>query len=88
MILKNNLKLRKVGDRYMLVDVSEQNVNLTSVYTFNESAAFLWNTASQHGIDPAALAARLCEEYDVAYEIALSDVNHLLLTWKESGLIL
>ena len=33
MKLKTGLKLRKVGDRYMLVDVSEHDMNVTAVHT-------------------------------------------------------
>lgn len=87
MTLKDNLKLRKVGDRYMLVDVSDLNMNITAVHTFNETAAFVWNTAVEAGIEPATLAAKLCTEYEVDYDIALADVDRLLRTWQESGLI-
>ena len=36
MKLKANLKLRKVGRNYMLVDVSDADANITDVYTLNE----------------------------------------------------
>jgi hypothetical protein len=88
MILKANLKLRKVGNKYMLVDVSEHDTNITSVHTFNESAAFVWCTAAEHGLDAAVLASMLCEEYDVDYDTAFADVHRLLHTWQQSGLIL
>ena len=44
MRLKPNLKLRQVGSRHMLVDVCSDNINLTNVYTLNETAAFLWDS--------------------------------------------
>lgn len=84
---KNNLKLRKVGDRYMLVEVSETDANVTTVYTLNETAAFLWNEAAAVGLDPNALAARLCEEYEVEPDVALADVDCILSVWKHCGLI-
>jgi hypothetical protein len=87
MNLRKNLKLRKVGDRYMLVVVSERDMNTTAVYTFNETAAFVWNAAAVRGLDAAALSALLCEEYDVDYRDALSDVERLLSEWKDTGLI-
>ena len=87
MNLRTNLKLRKVGDRYMLVVVSERDMNTTAVYTFNETAAFVWNAAAVRGLDAAALSALLCEEYDVDYRDALSDVERLLSEWKDTGLI-
>lgn len=88
MTIKDNLKLRKVGDRYMLVDVSDTDANLTAVYTFNDTAAFVWNTAASEGLDPDRLAAALCEAYDVDPDRARTDVGHILSVWKQSGLII
>lgn len=87
MELRSNLKLRKVGDRYMLVVVSDDDMNTTAVHTFNETAAFIWNAAAVHGLDTAALASLLCEEYDTDYDTALADVGRLLRDWQETGLI-
>ena len=87
MSLRTNLKLRKVGDRYMLVVVSDSDMNTTAVYTFNETAAFVWNAAADAGFDPATLARLLCGEYDIAYPSALSDIERLLAEWKATGLI-
>lgn len=87
MSLRTNLKLRKVGDRYMLVVVSDSDMNTTAVYTFNETAAFVWNAAAEAGFDPAALARLLCGEYDIDYPSALSDIERLLAEWKATGLI-
>lgn len=87
MSLRTNLKLRKVGDRYMLVVVSDSDMNTTAVYTFNETAAFVWNAAADAGFDPAALARLLCGEYDIDYQSALSDIERLLAEWKATGLI-
>lgn len=87
MKIKENLKLRKVGDRYMLVDVSDTDANVTAVYTFNDTAAFVWNEAVSRGLDAERLAGRLCEEYDVSPDAALADVNRLLAIWQQSGLL-
>lgn len=87
MKIKENLKLRKVGDRYMLVDVSDTDANVTTVYTFNDTAAFVWNEAVNHGLETGRLAGRLCEEYDVSPDAALADVNRLLAIWRRSGLL-
>lgn len=85
---KANLKLRKVGDRYMLVDVSEKDANVTNVYTLNDTAAFVWTRLAAGISGEAQLAEALCAEYDVAAATALADVRKLLASWRESGLIL
>lgn len=89
MKLKTNLKLREVADRYMLVDVSDSDANITDVYTLNSTAAFVWRAAASAPCvpSPQQLADMLCADYDVDPEVALADVSRLLLVWRESGLI-
>lgn len=88
MKLKENLKLRRVGARYMLVDVSDSDANVTNVHTLNGTAAFVWDALAQGVTDPEELAARLCGEYeDVDADTARRDVRALLDTWQASGLL-
>lgn len=82
-----NQKLRKVGDRYMLVDVSDKDANITNVYTFNDTAAFIWTQLSTGNAGEEEIAAEVCEKYDVDPATALADVRSLLASWLESGLI-
>lgn len=42
MKIKSNLKLRRIGNRHMIVEVSDSCVNLTNVYSLNGTAARLW----------------------------------------------
>ena len=42
MMPKATLKLRKIGGKYMIVETSDSCVNLTNVYSLNETAALLW----------------------------------------------
>lgn len=84
---KANLKLRKVGDRYMLVDVSEKDANVTNVYTLNDTAAFVWTRLTAGATGERELADALCDEYDVEPATALADVRKLAASWRESGLI-
>lgn len=87
MTLKSDINLRKVGDRYMLADVSDENADITDVYTMNETAAFIWNSAAIYGADPDVLAKLLCEEYDVDLRTAKTDVCALLDIWRRNGLL-
>lgn len=87
MTLKSDLNLRKVGDRYMLADVSDDNADITDVYTMNETAAFIWNSVAVHGTDPDVLAELLCGEYDVDLPTARKDIRALLDNWNKNGLL-
>ena len=42
MKLQPNLQLRKIGNKYMIVSTASGNVNMTDVFTLNETAARLW----------------------------------------------
>ena len=87
MKLKENLKLRQVGNRYMIVDAVGQNVNLTNVYTLNATAAWLWEQAAAGDFTEEKLVERLCEHFEVEKEKAELDVHALLDTWRNFDLL-
>ena len=70
MKIRNNLVLRKIGSRYMIVEVSQEAMNLTNVYTMNETAAWLWKGIGSRDFTEEQLVSRLCEEYEVTEEQA------------------
>lgn len=88
MRIKGNHKLRKVGERYMLVDASGNEANITYVYTFNDTAAFVWEMLSVRDITEEEIATGLSNAYDVCFDTALADVRHLVGIWLDSGLII
>ena len=87
MKLKSNLTLRRIGRNYMVVELSEQEVNLTNVYTMNETAAWLWKECGTGDFSQEMLVKRLCEEYEVSEEKAAMDVAQLIQEWKNYGLV-
>lgn len=87
-IPKTKLELRKIGNKYMLVDSVDGCVNLTNVYSMNKTAAWLWEAVCKgDNRTPEELAERLCKEYSVEYARALHDVRHQLEEWKKMGLL-
>lgn len=84
---KSNLRLRKIGRQYMIVNTRQENVDLSDVFTLNETAAGLWQQISQGKTAPEELADWLCEIYEVDRETALQDVKKQLAQWKAYGLI-
>lgn len=86
--LKPNLKLRKIGRKHMIVETVDGCVNLTNVYSMNETAAWLWEAISKgDNRTPEELAESLCKEYAVEPERALHDVKHQLEEWEKMGLL-
>lgn len=82
------LKLRRIGNKYMLVESMDNGINLTNVYSMNETAAWLWEAiCGEDSYTPEELAENLCKEYRVEYECALRDVKHQLDDWRRMGLV-
>ena len=71
----------------MIVSTASGNVNMTDVFTLNETAARLWQLMEGKDITPKELAVLLCNEYEVGEEDALKDVEKQLCEWKQSGLV-
>lgn len=84
---KNNLQLRKLGNSYMIVEVSAENVNMSNVYTLNKTAADMWQLICDGERTAADLAGWLCSKYDVESATAQADVEQQLAEWREFGLI-
>lgn len=82
-----NLHLRKVGKMYMIVDAHSKKVNMSKVYTLNETAAGLWQRISERECTVEELAKWLCEAYEVDKDTACKDVERQLEEWKNEGLI-
>ena len=83
-----NLKLRKLGNNYMLVDSAGADVDITHVYTLNSVAAWLWGEASKGEFTAQPLADALCGKYEVSPEEALRDVEEQLAQWAEYGIVI
>ena len=72
---KEGLQLRQVGRRYMIVDVRSDKVNMSDVFSLNETAADLWKRMGEGDFTVEELAAWLCDTYEVDPETYLKDVT-------------
>lgn len=82
-----NLRLRKVGKQYMIVETCADNVNMTNVFSLNKTAARLWERIEHCDATPSALAEWLCSVYDVEPSTAIRDVERQLSEWRSYGLL-
>ena len=87
MKLNPKLKLRQVGKKFMVVDAETGSSRMTNVFTFNASAAMLWQRIGTDSFVPEDLALWLCEEYEVDLTTARADVDVLLRCWIDGGLV-
>lgn len=86
-IPRKDLYLRRVGSRYMIVEADEGNVNLTHVFSLNETAAGLWQQLEKGLCTAGQLAGWLAETYGISRETALNDVEKQLEEWTDFGLV-
>lgn len=84
---KEGIKLRKIGDQYMIVDIAKENVNMSDVYRLNHTAALLWEQVETGQATPDKLADSLCDHYGIDHETAARDVERQIADWKQYGLL-
>lgn len=84
---KQGFKLRPLGNEYILIGESVEQINFNKMITMNESAAYLWQKVEDgHAFTAEDLAALLCEEYEVSPEQALKDAQATIESWHEAGI--
>jgi len=85
---KKGFTLRTVCGEHVIVAEGVEVVNFNKLLSLNESAALLWEHATTLGDFTAdQLADKLCEEYEVSPEQALSDVKKMIAEWQKIGII-
>lgn len=72
-----NIVTRKTGNEYVLIPVANNIADMNSVYTLNESGAFIWELIDGKRTIGEIVDA-LTEEYNIDRGLAESDVNSFL----------
>ena len=86
MKIKNGYLLREVSGTAIVVAVGAAAKEFNGMITLNSVGAFLWREIEK-GSDEASLIAALLNEYDVAEEIAASDVKAFVQQMREAGVL-
>ena len=86
MKLNKDLVLREVGGEYMIVNPFSDTIDMTQVYSLNETAAWLWQQMEGKEFTVADMVAVLQEEYEVDEETATADLTELIQQWIAAGL--
>ncbi|GEM68176.1 hypothetical protein SMI01S_17820 [Sphingobacterium mizutaii NBRC 14946 = DSM 11724] len=87
MKLRNDLQLRKLGNDFIIIDPGQDMIDMSKVFTLNETAAFLWEELQGKEFTEETVSQILLENYDVQEEIALNDAKKLIQTFVKGGLI-
>jgi len=78
---------RKTGNEYVLVPVTDNIADMDSVYTLNETGAFIWDQINGHRT-VSDIINNLVEEFDTDGETAKTDVLYFLDKMKEFLILL
>ena len=85
---KEGFVVRDICGEKAIVAEGLKVVDFGKMVTMNDTAVWLWEKCSELGDFTAEqLAEALCQEYEVDSSKAKADVNRILATWKEIGLI-
>ena len=84
MKLNEEFVLRQVADTWVVMPLGQTSVDFSGMLTLNETGAILWQ-ALENGGDRLALAKALRDEYDVAEEEVLADVDAFIAKLQEIG---
>ncbi len=87
MKIKDKLILRHIGNDYIIIEPERDAVDMTKVFSLNESAAWLWQELKGRDFTEEYVAELLMKKYDVDKESALEDVYKLVAVFKGHGLI-
>lgn len=86
MKIKENYMLRKVADCYVVVPIGAAVAEFNGMINLNEVGAFLWRQLESDTTPEAVLAAML-EEYEVAEDVAKSDLDKFINELQEANLL-
>lgn len=72
---------RKIGDE--IVVIKDDGL---AVHVLNKTAAHIWEMCDGDS-SPDAIAASLCERFDVTFEEAIGDVKDIVVKFGEIGIL-
>ena len=85
---RKGLVLRDVCGEKVIIGEGLEAVNFGRLMCLNDTAAWLWEKASEMGeFSVDGLVEALFEEFEVTKEQALQDVKDIVAKWKENGII-
>ena len=91
MRFKEGLTLRKIGEDYVIVAPEQGMVDLSKVYSLNETAAWLWEELGGKDFDASKMVELVRDRYDVEHlplEDVEQDIEKLIEFFDQNGLVI
>ncbi len=86
MKLKENSMLKKIGDRYVILPLSDHNIAVDVILYTNEVGAFIYDHLKDE-ISKEDLLTLILKEYEVTEEVAKQDLDSFTESLKNKGLL-
>ena len=87
MRLLEGFVLRSICGEHIVTGEGLARVDFSKVISLNPSAAYLWEHIQDKDFTADDLVALLTARYDVDAERARADVDKLLASWREAGVM-
>ena len=83
-LLNKNFMLKQVGNEYMIIPVSNNNVNFSKIFNTNEVGAFIFNNLKNHSVEE--VLELLKKEYNASEEVLRKDLYEFIDELKVRGI--
>lgn len=87
MKFRKDLILREIGGEYIIIDPGQDMVDMSKVFTFNETAAFIWREMQDKEVSIASMTELLLASYDAEESEAIKDAEYLMNLFIEFDLL-
>jgi len=84
---KSGFNLRQICGENVIIAEGEENIDFSNIISMNESSAYLWKNIQDKDFSEDELVKLLTDEYEVDEITAKSDVNGLVKSWLDAGII-
>lgn len=88
MKLRGDLQLRKLGDAHILVDPGHDRLDVSKVFTFNETAVQIWLELQGKEFNVESVTAVLLDNYEVGEAEAERDAAVLVKQFEKQGFLI
>ena len=77
--------LKNIGDEYMIIPTSNNNVNFSKIFNINETGAFIFNLLKDNkNVDE--ILELMSKEYNAPKDVLLNDINEFIEELKKRGI--
>ena len=86
MKIKEGFVLRQMCGENIVSGEGLQHINFNKLISLNESAAYLWKELQGKDFTTEEMAELLIQRYGIDKQLAMTDAENLMASWKEIGL--